>query len=51
MVFEILKKCIINLALDTTHSANSLVEVDFEILENGFKAFHEIKYDSISYIL
>ena len=31
-----------NIAVDKTHIANSLVEADFEILEDAFKALHEL---------
>ena len=50
--FEILKKkwCTINFAVDTTHIANSSAKVDSEIFENAFKVFHEVRYDSNSYI-
>ena len=44
--FEILKKkwSTLNFAVDMTHIA------DFETLEDAFKALHEIRYDSNSYI-
>ena len=44
MFLEILKKkwSTINFAVDTTHVANSSVKVDSEVLENLFKAHHEI---------
>ena len=50
--FEILKKkwSTINFAVYTIHVANSSVEVDLKILDNAIKAFHEIKFDSHSYI-
>ena len=53
MFFEILKKKwnAVNFAVDTSHIANSSVEVDSEIFENALKALFEIRYDSNSYIL
>ena len=44
------KRSTINFAVDTTHIPDSLAEAYSEILENAFKALHETKFDSTSYI-